>query len=452
MTPALQQAIRLLQLSSLELHQEINQCLESNLVIELDEDQLDPTHDSSVEAESSETSADDNAIDDIPETPEEDYDWQDVSSDYSSSAASPSDDYNYESATTPSLQQQLRQQADLAPFNTQERVLSELIIDALDDDGYLRQDLGELGHGLGLNEDERETVLKLVQRFDPVGIAARSLTECLERQLLERQPTGYEHALLLLPHLEKLVQGKLPAAVRNAMDEDQLDAAKQLIRTLNPRPSQRVGDEVEHVIPDVRVQKFGGKWRVLLNGDLVPKLRVNEQYCALAKQASKQDGDVIRSHMTEARWLIKSLQARNETLLKVATAIVDYQQAFFDEGPLAIKPLVLRDIAETIDMHESTVSRVTTNKYMATPRGLVDFKYFFSSNLSTSDGGDTSAVAIQTRIKQLVDDEPPEKPLSDSKLAKALEDDGFKVARRTIAKYREALNIPPSHERKTARL
>jgi RNA polymerase sigma-54 factor len=339
-----------------------------------------------------------------------------------------------------------------------DREIAAAIIDAVNDDGYLCQPLEEIHQGLdpalAVEFDEVEAVLHRVQRFDPVGVAARDVGECL---LLQLQPLAADTPwldqarLLLSEHLDLLASRDLNQLVRRSrLSKDEIVAALRLIQSLNPRPGSTMrGVEAQYVVPDVYVFKREGRWRVELNPESSPKLRINQQYAGMVRRAdTSNDNQTLRNHLQEARWFLKSLQNRNETLMKVASCIVEHQRAFLEYGDEAMKPLVLRDIAEAVEMHESTVSRVTTQKYMHTPRGIFEFKYFFSSHVGTTDGGECSSTAIRAMIRKLIADEPPRKPLSDSRIAQLLRDQGIEVARRTVAKYREAMSIASSTERK----
>jgi RNA polymerase sigma-54 factor len=303
--------------------------------------------------------------------------------------------------------------------------------------------------------DEVECVLKRIQMFDPIGSGSRSPQECLMvqlRQFSEDTPWLAEAKQLIEEYSDLLSSKDYRTLMRKSrLKEDQLREAMRLLQTLNPRPgSALVTKEPEYVIPDVSVTKKNGRWVVELNPDSLPKLSVNQQYAAMSRRAkNSSDSQFIRSHMQEAKWFIKSLESRNETLMKVANCIVQQQMGFFEHGPEMMKPMVLNDVAEMVDMHESTISRVTTQKYMHTPRGIFELKYFFSSHVATESGGECSSTAIRALIKKLVAAENPSKPLSDSKIASLLAEQGIKVARRTIAKYRESLSIPPSNQRKS---
>jgi RNA polymerase sigma-54 factor len=300
--------------------------------------------------------------------------------------------------------------------------------------------------------DEVEAVLKRVQQFDPLGVASRNLQECLLLQLVtypEDTPWLAETKLILTNHIDQLGNRDYKLILKESkLKEDQLREVMQLIQQLDPRPGSSITpDETEYVIPDVSVLKDKGKWSVTINPDSVPRLKVNQQYAAMGK-GNSVDSQFIRSNLQEAKWLIKSLESRNETLLKVSRCIVEHQQDFFEFGEEAMKPMVLNDIALAVEMHESTISRVTTQKFMHTPRGIFELKYFFSSHVSTDNGGECSSTAIRALIKKLVAAENAAKPLSDSKIAALLADQGIQVARRTIAKYRESLGISPSSQRK----
>jgi RNA polymerase sigma-54 factor len=339
-----------------------------------------------------------------------------------------------------------------------DRAIASAIIDAITDDGYLTEDLSSIQAAVSdefeVELDEVEAVLHRVQHFDPIGVAARSPSECLLLQLrtYPKDSPGYALAELIINnHLELLAAHDYVRLKRmTKADEASLRDAELLIQSLNPKPgSQVASSHVEYVVPDVFVTKRNGVWRVDLNPDLAPKLRINSMYANMIRRADKsEDNNYLKSNLQEARWFLKSLQSRNETILKVAQTIVERQRAFFDYGDEAMKPLVLRDIAEVLDMHESTISRVTNQKYMHTPRGIYEFKHFFSSHVSTSDGGECSATAIRAMIKKLIAAEDCQKPLSDSKIAECLDEQGINVARRTVAKYRESMSIPPSNERK----
>ncbi len=472
MTPQLQQAIRLLQLSTLELSQEIQQALESNFMLELEEgqEQLPVNGEESLETlekESSDAGSDaaepelQVEQETIPEELPVDAQWEDqydiplVQSRADGNDEQP--DFLARESREETLQDYLYWQLNLTPFSERDREIATIIIDAVNPDGYLELTLEEIVASLDdeeIGEEEVATVLHRVQRFDPPGVAARSPQECLllqVEQLPPDTPLREEAMELLRSHFELLTAGnktKLKRALK--LDDERLDALLALVKSLNPRPGATISPpQAGYVQPDVFVQKRNGRWVVSLNPDCMPRLRVNPMYAALVRRAdSSSDNATLKEHLQEARWFLKSLQSRNETLLRVATKIVEIQQEFFERGEEAMKPLILKDIAEALDLHESTISRVTSNKYMHTPRGVLEFKYFFSSHLATSSGNDASATAIRARIKKLILAEDPRKPLSDNKIAALLSQEGVKVARRTVAKYREAMAIPPSNERK----
>ena len=512
MTPQLQQAIKLLQLSSLELQTEIQQALDSNPMLEVSEpgEELDegfeslensPHHDGPASerasseagtsnsefdsgeysesrefdpASSSETDSDFGSEEHTPDTSEAlqqqqldnelpvDAQWEDW--DFSPPASGGGnrdgeDDYDYQGETRESLHDHLRWQLNLTPFSDTDRAIAEAIIDAIDDDGYLRTSCPDLHESMNvegsLDLDEVEAVLRRIQQFDPPGIAARDLRECLLLQLRQARngSSTISHAeLIVRDHLPLLAARDFKTLQRKAkLSEDELRIAIGAIQRLNPRPgSAMTQNAAEYVTPDVIVSKKRNRWTVELNPEIAPRLRINSSYASLIQRTrTAADNSFLRNHLQEAKWFIKSLQSRNETLLKVATAIVEQQIGFFEHGEEAMKPMVLADIAELLGMHESTISRVTTQKYMHTPRGIFELKFFFSSHVATTAGGEASSTAIRARIRKLIDSEEANKPLSDSQIAQILAKEGIVVARRTVAKYREAMAIPPSSERKS---
>ena len=470
MTPQLQQAIRLLQLSTLELTQEIQEVLESNLMLEAEEgEEIQVNGEESLEALAEQESAGeaelpgvDTPAEEIPEELPVDANWEDQYDLPTTALAAPasdeSNDFLARESREETLQDYLRWQLNLTPFNDRDRRIAEVIIDGIDPDGYLRLEIDDIRASLDdadeTDDDEILAVLHRVQRFDPPGVAARSPQESLILQLEQlpdetpRRDTALE---LLRHHFDQLAAGNRARLKRNLkIDDTALDETLALIRSLNPRPGAAISpSNASYVQPDVFVRKHEGRWVVTLNPEATPRLRINPTYAALVRRADNSaDNRTLKEHLQEARWFLKSLQSRNETLLKVAAKIVEIQQEFFEKGEEAMKPLILKDIAEALAMHESTISRVTSNKYMHTPRGVLEFKYFFSSHLSTAGGGDASSTAIRARIRKLILAEDPKKPLSDNKIATLLSEEGIKVARRTVAKYREAMGIPPSNERK----
>jgi len=446
MTPQLQQAIKLLQLSTLDLQQEIQEALESNPMLEIGEDAdevpatdegvgnppLGAEADANQPSPETDTSQLDDWSDKIPDDLPVDSQWDDV---YESSTVStapmsePGGDYDFDSrnTSTDSLQEHLLWQLNLTRFSDIDRLIALAIVDATDEQGRLTISTEDIWQSfeedMEVEFDEVVAVLHRLQQFDPPGVCCHDLQECLAvqlNQLASDTPFLAEAKQVVNKYLALLDPGALIAT-----------------------------SETEYVVPDVYVSKKNNRWLVELNPDIAPKLRINAGYAGLVKRADNSADNVfLKDNLQEARWFLKSLQSRNETLMKVATKIVEHQRGFLDYGEEAMKPLVLHDIAEAVEMHESTISRVTTQKYMHTPRGIFELKYFFSSHVSTAEGGECSSTAIRALIKKLVAAESPIKPLSDSKITNLLDEQGIKVARRTIAKYRESLLIPPSNERK----
>ena len=460
MTPQLQQAIRLLQLSTLELQQELQQALESNPLLE----QID-THEEidTCETQDSETLDTADALEqkEMPEELPLDASWDTI---YTAGTPSgTSGDYIddelpvYQGETTQTLQDYLMWQVELTPFSDTDRAIATSIVDAVDETGYLTVPLEDILESIGDEEidiDEVEAVLKRIQRFDPVGVAAKDLRDCLLIQLSQFDKTTpwlEEARLIISDHLDLLANHDFRTLMRvTRLKEDVLKEAVNLIQSLDPRPGQSIQTgEPEYVIPDVLVRKHNGHWTVELNSDSIPRLQINQHYASMCNNA-RNDGDsqFIRSNLQDAKWLIKSLESRNDTLLRVSRCIVEQQQAFFEQGEEYMKPMVLADIAQAVEMHESTISRVTTQKYLHSPRGIFELKYFFSSHVNTEGGGEASSTAIRALVKKLIAAENPAKPLSDSKLTSLLSEQGIMVARRTVAKYRESLSIPPSNQRK----
>ncbi|MCG9598415.1 RNA polymerase factor sigma-54 [Vibrio sp. Isolate25] len=469
MTPQLQQAIRLLQLSTLDLQQEIQEALDSNPLLEVEEGGEEPQNvedksasedkEPSVDVTEPEVKDSSDLIEksEISNELEIDTTWEDVYSANTGSTGIALDDDTpvYQGETTQSLHDYLTWQLDLTPFSETDRTIAMAIIDAVDDYGYLTistEDILESFNNEEIELEEIEAVRKRIQQFDPLGVASNNLQDCLLLQLAtfpEDTPWLKEAKLVLTDYIDQLGNRDYKLIIKEAkLKEADLKEALKLIQQLDPRPGSRIATEhAEYVIPDVSVFKDHGKWVVTINPDSVPRLKVNQQYAALGK-GNSSDSQYIRSNLQEAKWLIKSLESRNETLLKVAKCIVEHQRDFFEYGEEAMKPMVLNDVALDVDMHESTISRVTTQKYMHTPRGIFELKYFFSSHVSTDNGGECSSTAIRALIKKLVAAENSAKPLSDSKIAALLADQGIQVARRTIAKYRESLGIAPSSQRK----
>ena len=476
MTPQLQQAIRLLQLSTLELRTEVQQALESNPMLEMEEeaaDDLEPPAeperapaddaDFGVADERGDGEADlELAQSEIPDELPVDSAWDDVFENISTGPMAGGDqddrDYDVGDSVPESLRSHLLWQLALAPMSDKDRLIGEAIIDAVNEDGLLGQSLEEIHEGLPAELeaelDEVTAVLHVVQNFDPPGVAARDLRESLLIQL-KQLPAGtpwLAEARSTLADFFALLAARDYTQLKRRLrlEDGPLSQVIRLIQSLNPRPGGHISDtKPQYIVPDVIVHKRNGRWRVELNADAAPRLRINAQYATLAKQVhSASDSTYMKNQLQEARWFIKSLLSRNETLLKVASTIVERQRDFLEHGEVAMRALVLHDVAESVGMHESTISRVTTRKYMHTPRGIFELKYFFSSHVSTASGGECSSTAIRALIKKLLAEENPAKPLSDSKIAEILSDQGINVARRTVAKYREAMAIPPSNERK----
>ncbi|MGR9090349.1 MAG: RNA polymerase factor sigma-54 [Gammaproteobacteria bacterium] len=475
MTPQLQQAIRLLQLSALELSVEVQDALDSNMMLELDEDSSSGDDDfAGSGAADNESDGDDNlgeldvaqaAAEDIPADLPVDSDWDEIydapgPAGATSAPSGAQTEYDSVRSADETLRDHLMWQLNLQPMTDSDRAIAFALIDMLNDDGYLDatlEDVCETVNGndeIPIETDEVAAVLKQVQALDPTGVAARDLGECLLLQLRQLDPATpwLEHALEVCSrHLEVLGSRDYSLVMRRLkVSQEELRQILDLIQTLNPRPGAAYNEKPpEYIIPDVYVRKEKNRWKVELNVDAMPQIRVNPFYAGMIKRADNSpDNSSLKSHLQEAKWFIKSLQSRSETLLRVATAIVERQQQFLEHGDEAMKPLVLHDIAEALEMHESTISRVTTRKYMHSPRGIYELKYFFSSHVSTTLGGEASSTAIRAVIKKLISAENTQKPLSDSKIANLLSDRGVKVARRTVAKYREAMQIPPSNERK----
>jgi len=493
MTPQLQQAIRLLQLSTLDLQQEIQEALDSNPLLELEEssDSIDTSNtdiqlngqstdgesetdgingtDSSEQMIDSDFSQGDNWEDqNIPSDLSVDSSWEDVYTNSSppptSSSAASGDDFDFESRNSKSgtLQDHLNWQLNLTPMSDDDRLIAMAIIDAIDPNGQLTSTTESIHAGLirelDIDEDEVVAVLHRIQQFDPVGVGYRDLKECLTLQLMQLDPDfqGLDVAARVInDRLDQLASHDYAHIMKSLkIKETELKEALKIILSLNPKPGSEITpSDAIYIVPDVLVTKKNGTWLVELNPETAPKIRVNPEYAMLANGTGKgknaeADSTFIKENLQEARWFIKSLHSRNETLMKVSTKIVEHQRAFLDYGDEAMKPLVLHDIAEAVGMHESTISRVTTQKYMHTPRGIFELKYFFSSHVSTEGGGECSSTAIRALIKKLVAAENPKKPLSDSKITQVLSEQGIQIARRTIAKYRESLSIAPSNERK----
>ena len=519
MTPQLQQAIKLLQLSSLDLQQEIQEALDSNLMLEEQtaDDPVSPDEASSLdepsetiegvsndttpaETEATPDAKSDETIDSRMEEnvlsvdepapaldPEIDGDavldisdqisteniseelpvdslWEDVWDEapapqtYSGGDDDDNDYLDRKNGDGVSVQSHLEEQLNLIHLSPCDALIAEAIVDGIDGEGILTIPLEDVLESIPSEYeceiDEVEAVLHLIQHLDPVGIASRNLQECLViqlKQLPAETPWRAQAISIVEEHISSLANRDYALLIRKTrLKETELQAVIALIQSLNPRPGASIATtNTEYVDPDVIVNKKEGRWVVELNPKSAPRVRVNSEYASMIKRAdNSSDNTYLKNHLQEARWFIKSLQQRNDTLLKVSTKIVEFQRGFFEYGAQAMKPLVLHDIAEAVDLHESTISRVTTQKYMHTPAGVFELKYFFSSHVSTHTGGEVSSTAIRSLIKKMVSEENSRKPLSDSKLAKMLAEQDIKVARRTIAKYRDSLMIPPSNERK----
>ncbi|MBZ4201801.1 MAG: RNA polymerase factor sigma-54 [Methylovulum sp.] len=464
MTPQLQQAIKLLQMSTLDLQQEIQQALETNMMLEVNEEESIPSaleiqHDKKVERLDSQTS--EGSQTDIPEEFATDTSWDDIYENVIESAAYQSEGVEYEAqrSCAATLQDYLLWQLELTPFSERDHAIAIAIIDSINQDGYLLSSIEDIyvslqQHFDDLESDEVAAVLHRIQHFDPAGVGASDLSDCLRLQLLQLPENTLfrkEALIVVTEYLDWLATHEQTKLMRKlGLTEHQLNAVVTLIRTLEPKPGTQIQETTsEYVVPDVYVIKQNGSWQTELNPDIAPKLRVNPMYSALIKRAdNSKDNVCMKDHLQEARWFIKSLHSRNDTLLRVARSIVEKQTGFLEHGSVAMKPMVLRDIAEELALHESTISRVTTQKYMHTPNGIVEFKYFFSSHVSTEGGGECSSIAIRAIIKELIGNEDPIKPLSDKKIADFLNEKGIHVARRTIAKYREAMFIASSSQRK----
>lgn len=481
MTPQLQQAIRLLQLSTVDLQQEIQEILESNSMLEQQDvgDEFDDNNvlgeedilvnpssqeisfkDKKEEVAINEPEMADTATDVIPEELPVDTDWDDIYQNNVSHLGGNDEDADFTTYTSTgeTLQSHLLWQLNVAHMSAKDKTIAVNLIDCINDDGYLEESIEEIYAGLDdsldADLDEVEMVLHCIQQFDPLGVGARDLKECLLLQLkgLFQEHCYYPQAIELVTNHLDLLGSRDYSQIMRAMKikEDELKQIVMLIQHLNPKPGAQIeSQEAEYIIPDIIVRKERDHWVVELNQDAVPKLRVNPQYASYVQRANtSSDNTFMKNQLQEARWFIKSLQSRNETLMKVATQIVEHQRGFLEYGEEAMKPLILSAVAEAVGMHESTISRVTTQKYMYTPRGIYELKYFFSSHVSTSEGGECSSTAIRAMIKKLIAAEDSKKPLSDSKLTSLLEEQGVQVARRTVAKYREAMGIGSSSERK----
>jgi len=458
MTPQLQQAIRLLQLPVLELQAQVQEALESNVMLEAEEEeQIDLA---SLDQPAPQAEDDDGERDQTDEIVVEMEDpWAESSTPSGDGRAQDDDDrpLEFTDERERDLHQHLIWQLEVSRLDPRQVWIGEAIVDALNEDGYLTETVADIARSLSadlpVSEEDVEQVLAFVQTLDPTGVGARTASECICLQIAQLDPDtpGRELALAIAhDHLPAVAERDLASLRRSFdVDDDALLAALALIRACNPRPGSAFESaQPEYIVPDVFVRRTDQGWSVEINPASVPRLKVNQGYASLVSRSA--DYATLRAQLQEARWLIRSLEIRNDTLLKVARTIVQRQAAFLEQGDEAMQPMILRDVAEAVGMHESTISRVTTSKYMHTPRGIFEFRYFFSSHVSGADGEDVSSVAIRARIRKLIADEVPGKPLSDAQLAELLAREGVKVARRTVAKYREALGLASSSERRQA--
>jgi RNA polymerase sigma-54 factor len=462
LTPQLQMAIRLLQLPVLDLQAELRDALEKNLMLEMDDglelappkgEQHGPSdaHAGNEPDAGGETAAQDDYREDLSYA-----EVSEFGSGFSGQSRGEGDDQrDYADVSGTSLREHLLAQLDVAFPEGDRKFVATMLIDAIDDDGYLTESLEEICANLApelvTDVDEVERVLACVQRFDPLGVGARDLSECLLLQLAQFAPDtpGLDLVRRLAAECLAELGEQDYAAIRRRLGcgAEALEIAVALLRSLSPRPGSAVDTRPpEYVVPDVFVRRAGDAWLVEVNPAIAPRLRVNTAYAGSLGRNGEYS--TLRTQLQEARWLVKSLEIRNETLVRVARAIVSHQQAFLERGEEGMRPLVLREIAEALELHESTVSRATTGKYMHTPRGVFEFRYFFSSQVAGSDGESVSSTAIRARIRKLISEENPEKPLSDSALTRLLVSEGIEVARRTVAKYRESMGFPSSNERR----
>lgn len=463
LTPQLQQSIRLLQLSTLELNQELERFLQENPLLERDEGSSEqaqfaaPLNGTQTEHVSDASTA---PAEDAPAQSDGDVFAAVHDAPYGGGGREDGedDDYPQLAAESPTLRHHLITQLSLTKLSERDRTLVTMVIESLDEDGYLAQDLAELHamlpEELGVEPEELQIALKHVQHFEPTGVGARNLGECLALQLTalpKATPFVSEALDVVRNHLEALAARdftRLKKALR--CDDTTLRGVQKLITSLNPRPGRKyASDDTRYVVSDVIVRKVKGVWIASLNPDAMPKLRINRLYADILSRARSSGSQQLASQLQEAKWLIKNVQQRFDTILRVAQAIVDRQRHFFEHGEVAMRPLVLREIAEVLELHESTVSRVTTQKFMHTARGIFELKYFFGSHVTTDSGGSASSTAIRALIKQFVGAENSRKPLSDSQISEILGQQGIVVARRTVAKYRESMQILPVNLRKT---
>jgi RNA polymerase sigma-54 factor len=460
MTPQLQQSIRLLQLSTQEINQEVARLLDENPLLEREEDGATQHYADSNSASSSSSTEEKNARDaaqDEMDTRQDSEEWGEPA--FAAHVHDEDDERQSEvAAEMPTLREHLLWQLNMSQFDARDKKIIGLLVDALDENGYLAQPLEEIAEllpaELDITLDDLETALAQLQHLDEPGLGARSLSECLALQIkaMPEDTPGRglalslvtQHLALLGAHdftkLKKLLQ----------CDDAGLRVVQALIMHLNPKPGEKYeARTADHVVPEVIVEQRGKEWRVRLNPEAMPRLRVNQVYASILQQRGEKNAQQLAGQLQEARWFIKNLQQRFDTILRVAQAIVGRQRQFLELGEVAMRPLVLREIAEELELHESTISRVTTQKFMRTPRGIYEFKYFFSSGLAAEAGGEHSSTAVRAVIKQLVGEEDQRQPLSDSRISEILAQQGITVARRTVAKYRELMNILPANLRKS---
>ncbi len=469
MTPQLQQAIRLLQLPSLELQAHIRELLETNVMLEAEDDPESTANFESLGAGPNDREQPEGAADEAAGSGDRDDaepsveivedSWSETSSAPGDSSWNGEDEdrqQEFQDGRGESLQEHLQWQLEMAALNERQRAIGRAILDVISEDGYLSENFEAIAATLkpeiGVSDAEIEAMLRIVQGFDPIGIAARDLGECIRLQLrlLDPETPGLATALTLAQgHLDQIANRELALLRRELkVSEEELEQALVLVRGCHPRPGAQISSAApQYVVPDVFVRRSTSGWTVEMNSATVPRVRLNESYASLIGRAASHA--TMRTQLQEARWLLKSLEIRHDTLLKVARSIVERQHEFLDQGEEHMRPMILRDIAEAIGMHESTISRVTSGKYMHTPRGVFELRYFFSSQVESSDGSaGTSSTAIRAKIRKLIKEEAVEAPLSDSRIAEILSKEGIPVARRTVAKYRESMGIAPSNERK----
>jgi RNA polymerase sigma-54 factor len=463
LTPQLQQAIKLLQLSTLEINQETARLLDENPFLEREDDNTNQTYsgNSSTDTPAPSGSTESNAPAETESRNDNSSEWPEPTFSSSSSSSSPDDEddgYSEVAAEKPSMREHLLWELNMSQMDPRDKKIVGLLIDALDENAYLSQPLEEIAEllppELDISLDDLETALVQLQYLDAPGIGARNLSECLALQLraMPEDIPGRDLALAIVTqYLDLLASrdfGKLKKALR--CDDDALRCAQDLIVHLQPKPGSAFEHRAaDYVVPDVLVERHGGIWRARLNPEAMPRLRINQVYANILQQRNEKNAQEMAGQLQEARWFIKNLQQRFETILRVSQAIVERQRQFFEHGDIAMRPLVLREIAEQLELHESTISRVTTQKFMLTPRGIYEFKYFFGSGLATEAGGACSSTAIRALIKQLVSEEDGKHPLTDSRMSEILAQQGILVARRTVAKYREGMNILPVNLRKS---